>query len=73
MGNQNNYYETGSNPCYLNLNNSAKDFSSKENTHPSNSFLDLLSRFVIVEQAVLLNPDIPSVVNPEEQQNIPIL
>ena len=44
----NKYFETGSSPYYLNLNNTAKDFSFTENTNPQNGVLDLLSKHIII-------------------------
>jgi hypothetical protein len=43
------YFETGSNPYYLNLNNTAKDFSFNESTNPPYGLLDTLTKFIIVE------------------------
>ncbi len=45
----NKYFETGSSPYYLNLNNSAKEFSFNEFTNPSYGLLDTLTRFIVVE------------------------
>ncbi len=45
----NKYFETGSNPYYLNLNNTAKDFSFNESTNPPYGLLDTLTKFIIVE------------------------
>lgn len=49
MAADNKYFETGSNPYYLNLNNTAKDFSFNESTNPSYGLLDTLTKFIIVE------------------------
>ena len=49
MAADNKYFETGSNPYYLNLNNSAKDFSFNESTNPPYGLLDTLTKFIIVE------------------------
>jgi hypothetical protein len=49
MAAENKYYETGSNPYYLNLNNTAKDFSLNETTSPPYGLLDTLTKFIIVE------------------------
>lgn len=49
MAADNKYFETGSNPYYLNLNNTAKDFSYNESTNPSYGLLDTLTKFIIVE------------------------
>jgi hypothetical protein len=45
----NKYSETGSNPYYLNQNNTAKDFSFKDTTNPQTGLLDTLLKFVIVK------------------------
>lgn len=49
MATDNKYFETGSNPYYLNLNNTAKDFSFNESTNPPNGLLDTLTKFIIIE------------------------
>lgn len=49
MAADNKYFETGSNPYYLNLNNTAKDFSFNESTNPRYGLLDTLTKFIIVE------------------------
>lgn len=49
MATDNKNYETGSNPYYLNLNNTAKDFSFNEMTNPPYGLLDTLTKFIIVE------------------------
>lgn len=49
---ENKYFETGSNPYYLNLNNTAKDFSFNDNTNPQFGLLDTLSKFVIIEKTL---------------------
>jgi hypothetical protein len=46
---ENKYFETGSNPYYLNLNNTAKDFSFSDSTNPQFGLLDTLTKFIIVE------------------------
>lgn len=46
---ENKYFETGSNPYYLNLNNTAKDFSFNDSTNPQFGLLDTLTKFIIVE------------------------
>lgn len=46
---ENKYFETGSNPYYLNLNNTAKDFSFNDSTNPAFGLLDTLTKFIIVE------------------------
>ena len=49
MAADNKYFETGSNPYYLNLNNTVKDFSFNESTNPPYGLLDTLTKFIIVE------------------------
>ncbi len=49
METENKFFETGSNPYYLNLNNSAKEFSTFETTNPSTGLLDILSKFTIIQ------------------------
>jgi hypothetical protein len=49
MAAENKYFETGSNPYYLNLNNTAKDFSFNELTNPPYGLLDTLTKFIIIE------------------------
>ena len=46
---ENKYFETGSNPYYLNLNNTAKDYSFNDTTDPQFGLLDTLTKFIIVE------------------------
>lgn len=50
MATENKYFETGSNPYYLNLSNTAKDFSFNDFTNPSYGLLDTLTKFIIVEE-----------------------
>jgi hypothetical protein len=54
MAADNKYFETGSNPYYLNLNNTAKDFSLNDSTNPQYGLLDTLTRFIIVEDNILI-------------------
>lgn len=42
-------YETGSNPYYLNTNNTAKEFSLDESTNPNYGLLNTLANFIIIE------------------------
>jgi hypothetical protein len=56
MSANNKYFETGSNPYYLNLNNTAKDFSFNESTNPSFGLLDTLTKFVIVQENTEIQP-----------------
>jgi hypothetical protein len=48
--------ETGSSPCYVNLDNTAKDFSLSETTNPQFGLLDTLSKFVIIENNIKIEP-----------------
>jgi hypothetical protein len=52
MAADNKYFETGSNPYYLNLNSTAKDFSFNESTNPQYGLLDTLTKFIIVEDNI---------------------
>jgi hypothetical protein len=52
----NKYFETGSSPYYLNLNNTAKNFSFNENTNPQNGVLDTLSKHIIIENEFEIQP-----------------
>lgn len=56
----NKYFETGSSPYYLNLNNTAKDFSFNDQTNPPYGLLDTLTKFILVEDSSQLqHPIIP--------------
>lgn len=46
------YFETGSNPYYLNLGNTAKDFSFNETTNPQNGLLNSLTQNIIIEENI---------------------
>lgn len=52
MNTDNKYFETGSNPYYLNLNNTAKDYSINDTTNPHCGVLEMLTKFIIVEEKV---------------------
>ena len=52
MAEDNKYLETGSNPYYLNLSNTAKDFSFNDTTNPAYGLLDTLTKFIIVEENI---------------------
>jgi hypothetical protein len=52
MAADNKYFETGSNPYYLNLNNTAKNFSFNESTNPQYGLLDTLTKFILVEDNI---------------------
>ncbi len=50
----NKYYETGSNPYHLNLNNTAKEYSTaQDSTNPQDSYLDMLSRYVFIQNDIV--------------------
>lgn len=49
MDNSSKIYETGSNPYYLNTNNTAKEFSFDESTNPNYGLLNTLANFIIIE------------------------
>ena len=46
------YFETGSNPYYPNLGNTAKDFSFNETTNPQNGLLNSLTQNIIIEENI---------------------
>ncbi|HEY8934606.1 MAG TPA: hypothetical protein VIM65_05270 [Cyclobacteriaceae bacterium] len=50
-------FETGSNPYHLNLNSTAKDFSLADTTNPSDSLLDILSKFILIEDQYVIHSD----------------
>lgn len=57
METENKFYETGSNPYYLNLNNTAKDFSLNESTNPQSGLMDTLINNTIIENnTIILSP-----------------
>jgi hypothetical protein len=49
MESENKFLETGSSPYYLNINNTAKEYSNQENTNPEYSLLSTLSKFIFLE------------------------
>lgn len=57
METENKFYETGSNPYYLNLNNTAKDFSLNESTNPQSGLMNTLINSTIIENnTIILSP-----------------
>ena len=51
MDAENKFYETGSNPYYLNLNNTARDFSNlQDTTNPEYGFMNLLNEYSLIEE-----------------------
>ncbi|MBS1516588.1 MAG: hypothetical protein JSS91_00715 [Bacteroidetes bacterium] len=45
---ENKFYETGSNPYYLNINNTAKDYSLNESSNPQSGLLYIMSKHTII-------------------------
>jgi hypothetical protein len=50
MESQNKYFETGSNPYYVNLNNTAKELTYVENTLPQHGILNTLDEFILIQE-----------------------
>ena len=50
----NKYSETGSNPYYLNLSSTAKDFSFSHTTSPEYGLLDTLTKIILVENELII-------------------
>ena len=50
----NKYSETGSNPYYLNLSSTAKDFSFSDSTSPEYGLLDTLTKIILVENELII-------------------
>lgn len=48
--------ETASAPYHLNINNTAKDFSSNESTNPETGLLDTLTKYVLVDNNIEIQP-----------------
>lgn len=56
MSSENKFYETGSNPYYLNLNNTALEYSSTDDsTNPEYGFLKFMNEHILVEDPIILN------------------
>ena len=49
MCDKKNLIGTGSTPFFLNINSSAQNFSSQELTNPSDGFLSLINKNIVVE------------------------
>lgn len=49
MNSEKKYCESSSNPYYLNLNSTAKDYSFNESTSPNYGLLDILTKHIIIE------------------------
>ena len=55
MDSQNKYYETGSNPYYLNLNNTAIEISYlQDSTNPENGFMNHLNGHILIENPIMI-------------------
>lgn len=55
MDSQNKYYETGSNPYYLNLNNTAIEISNlQDSTNPEYGFMNHLNEHILVENPITI-------------------
>lgn len=48
MNSENKYYQTGSAPFYLNVNNTAKEYSINQTSSPENELIDLLCRYILI-------------------------
>lgn len=46
------YNETGAPPCYLNFDNTAKDFSIDDRTNPQYGLLELLSKNIVIQNDI---------------------
>ncbi len=69
MDSQNKHFETGSNPYYLNLNNTAIEIMTlHDSTNPEYGFMNFLNQHVLVEQPVEIvdNPQ-----QKEEKNTVP--
>ncbi len=55
MDSQNKYYETGSNPYYLNLNNTAREISNLQDlTNPEYGFMNHINDHILIENPVMI-------------------
>ncbi len=53
MKTENKYYETGSDPYYLNLNNTAEEIPNfQDDTNPENSFMNLINKFDLIQNEI---------------------
>ncbi len=56
MKSESKYYETGANPCHLNINNTAKNSSLYfDSTNPLNGFMSLLNNNDLVQTEILIS------------------
>ena len=55
MESENKYFETGSNPYYLNLNNTAEEFSTfQDTTNPEYGFMNFLNEYIFIEERITI-------------------
>ncbi|EMQ95555.1 hypothetical protein D778_02389 [Xanthomarina gelatinilytica] len=55
MDSQNKYYETGSNPYYLNLNNTAIEITNlQDSTNPEYGFMNHLNSHILIQNPTLI-------------------
>lgn len=55
MDSQNKYYETGSNPYYLNLNNTTIEISNlQDSTNPEYGFMNHLNKHILIENPIMI-------------------
>lgn len=58
MSSENKFYETGSSPYYLNLNNTAQEVANRDDsTNPEYGFLRFMNEHILVEEPKVLNED----------------
>ncbi len=68
MDAENKFLETGSSPYYLNINNTAKEYSKQENTNPEYCLLNTLSKCILLENEYQIQlPDIHQEYSIEER------
>lgn len=69
MDAENKHYETGSNPYYLNLNNTAKEFmTEQDSTSPEYGFMNILNDHVLIEQPLQI---VENVEENKEEDTVP--
>jgi len=52
MATNNKFSETGSNPFYLNRDDTVKHFSLNDTTNPQYGLLDTLTKFILIENSI---------------------
>jgi len=52
METENKYYETGSCPYHIDLNNTAKEYSVQDSSNPQFGFLNALNENLIIDDSV---------------------